>query len=100
MPCIIAQEASPTRLSVTSALATTTDAQGHVVPVTWTLTKAEIQAYYRDHTSGNAAQRKAQVIAWVKTEMISVCWPGLVLPEHIVVDADLSDDSTPLWLEL
>ena len=52
------------------------------------LTKQQIQAFYQT-TSGSAAERKAQVIAWVKQSIVDALGPEQVTVEQLFYDIDI-----------
>lgn len=59
---------------------------------TWTLTKAQVVAFYQT-TTGNAAARREQTIAWVKNQMAAALGT-----DPLLVDLDLlSDGSVTLF---
>jgi hypothetical protein len=63
-----------------------------------TLTKAQMQAFYQT-TSGNAASRKAQVIAWVKDQITAALGAEQVPQSLITFDVDAAS-GTPTRLEV
>lgn len=54
-----------------------------------TLTKADIQAFYRS-TSGNASSRRAQVITWFKNSIVTALSPQQVDILDLDYDIDLT----------
>jgi len=86
MPNVIAQEVTANRLWIKAS-------NGREVEIT----KAQIQAFYNT-TSGNAASRRTQVIAWVKQQIETALGAALIPQASIdwgVTDANGND--TPSW---
>lgn len=55
---------------------------------TCTLTKAQVQAFYQS-TSGNAASRRSQVIAWIKDQIVTALGPEQISLAELDYDFDL-----------
>lgn len=58
---------------------------------TFTLTKAQVQAFYQS-TNGNAASRRAQVIQWIKDGIAAALGPQ-VDPQFLAYDFDIATGS-------
>jgi hypothetical protein len=66
---------------------------------TFTVTKAEIQAFLATQ-GGNAAARKAATIDWVKANIETTLGPKLVTASMITFNFDALNDASQIVLEI
>lgn len=62
---------------------------------TWTVTRAQIKAYFQAQ-AGTPAQRKAATLAWLKADLLATLGEGFSATEEIGFDFDPTNDLADL----